>query len=345
MYFMWFLALVVSLVLGLFSPLQLFLCLFYGLPYSSTLSVEYKSIKQKYMIGAIFHSIIMIVGIILMFTVLRSVWWSVFVGFIVIPFIISLFQKNIAIKEIENTVKELNTLKETKIEISKDVSTDLNIQEFGTEKKSFSKAEIVMFAINLQDLKEKLTPEEFAKANKRFIEYQSMPEYQVQMMLNFFQLSNYIKVIQDEFAKIINRDIANDGTVVEKQIYCSQEENINLQAREGYGFSLDEPISVCSIQIMHELIKNLTLKQMSWLHHYKRIGSFKSKYYEGYVDKFELCYCIKENQTTKFETYELYFCAYPKIGQDQIDFILSCYIIEDIKLPEGFILRNQNNQL
>lgn len=211
---MWFLALLVSFMIGLFSSLQLFLCLFYGLPYTLTLPDEFKMTKRKYIISTFIHSLVMIIAVVLMSTVLKSVWWAVFIGFIIIPFIISIFQRENAIKEIMINVKQNEKNVAEKIEISY-IQKIQNLYEGKLE--SFSMIEIAKCAINLEDFKSKLPPEKFNIALMEYTKYISNPTNQVPISVDLSQFNVKILEIQEIFEEIIGEQILFDGTLNKSQ--------------------------------------------------------------------------------------------------------------------------------
>lgn len=77
----------------------------------------------------------------------------------------------------------------------------------------FSKAEIVQFAINLKSFKEQLSNEIYDKAVELYNAYQCA-EYCIYQKHNLISLQYEIKLIQDEFEKLVNRKVTPSGDVV-----------------------------------------------------------------------------------------------------------------------------------
>ena len=82
----------------------------------------------------------------------------------------------------------------------------------GKEEK-FSKAEIVQFAINLKSFQDKLSNEMYDKVMELYNTYQGK-EYMVYQKYNLLAMQYEIKMIQDEFSQLIDREIAPSGDVI-----------------------------------------------------------------------------------------------------------------------------------
>ncbi|MGN1200721.1 MAG: hypothetical protein ACI4R8_00450 [Candidatus Caccovivens sp.] len=167
-------------------------------------------IRRKFIISTFIHSFIMIAAIVLMFTVFKSVWWAIFIGFVVIPFIIAIFQKENAIKEVESMIKCINDKEKEFVEKS-DSQKIQNLYE--GELEYFSMSEIAMCAINLVDFKAKLSPEKFNKVMNEFNEFTSNPTNQQQILIDLNQFGTKILEIQEKFENIIDEQIYFDGTI------------------------------------------------------------------------------------------------------------------------------------
>ena len=127
--------------------------------------------------------------------------------------------------------------------------------------------------------------------------------------------------------------------------------NYDIIENLGYGYEVDNPIMVKSVQGEYMFIKALAPigvnDDMFFLKDIKRIGSCKSKKLNSIVDHYEVLFRVfNEEKQNYFMLYDIYICAYQENNKrySHIEQIMSIdgADLDEIKMPQGLRLRNDD---